>query len=102
MTLWNPSAENLSRKELRLLQFDKLKKLVERVEAQSPYYQAKLKKAGVSAAGLKSLEQYQDFPFFDKDEERLSQELSKETLSHPFGMHITCDPKQVNRVSSSS
>jgi len=102
VTLWNPSAENLSRKELRLLQFSKLKKLVERVETQSPYYQSKLKKAGVSAAGLKSLEHYQDFPFFDKDEERLSQELSKETLSHPFGMHITCDPKQVNRVSSSS
>jgi phenylacetate-CoA ligase len=102
VALWNPSAENLTREELRALQFYKLKNLVRRVEAQSPYYKEKFKKAGVSAAGLKTLEHYQDFPFFDKDEERLSQEQSKEKLLHPFGMHITCDPKLVNRVSSSS
>jgi phenylacetate-CoA ligase len=92
----------MSRTDLRALQFNKLQKLVERVYAQSPYYQQKFNDAGVSPDSLRSLEHYRDFPFFDKDEERLSQERSKQELGHPFGMHITCDPKQVNRVSSSS
>jgi phenylacetate-CoA ligase len=100
--LWNPKAENMARHELRSLQLAKLKKLVERVDRESPYYQNKFRSAGVKPADLKSLADYQAFPFFDKDEERLSQELSKEQLGHPFGMHITCDPKLVNRVSSSS
>lgn len=102
MDLWNPTAENMSRTDLRALQFIKLQKLVERVYAQSPYYRQKFNDAGVSPDSLRSLEHYRDFPFFDKDEERLSQERSKQELGHPFGMHITCDPKQVNRVSSSS
>jgi len=102
LSLWNPTAENMTRRELRALQFDKLKVLVDRVYNESPYYKNKLTAAGVSPEHLKSLENYQDFPFFDKDEERLSQEESKEALGHPFGMHITCDPKLVNRVSSSS
>ncbi len=102
MSLWNPTAENMTRRELRALQFDKLKVLVDRVYNENPYYKNKLTAAGVSPEHLKSLENYQDFPFFDKDEERLSQEESKEALGHPFGMHITCDPKLVNRVSSSS
>lgn len=89
-------------RELRTLQFDKLKALVNRVYNESPYYNHKLAAAGVSPEHLKSLEHYHDFPFFDKDEERLSQEKSKEGLGHPFGMHITCDPKLVNRFSSSS
>jgi phenylacetate-CoA ligase len=101
-SLWNPEAENMTRDELRSLQFDKLKTLVEKVDRESPYYHTKLREAGVTPEDLKSLEHYQDFPFFDKDEERKSQELSKEELGHPFGMHITCDPKLVNRVSSSS
>ncbi|MFN3239267.1 MAG: phenylacetate--CoA ligase family protein, partial [Pseudomonadales bacterium] len=92
----------MSRTDLRALQFIKLQKLVERVYAQSPYYRQKFNDAGVSPDSLRSLEHYRDFPFFDKDEERLSQERSKQELGHPFGMHITCDPKQVNRVSSSS
>tara|TARA_B100000809_G_scaffold254066_1_gene290819 strand:- start:1307 stop:2632 length:1326 start_codon:yes stop_codon:yes gene_type:complete len=92
----------MTRRELRALQFDKLKVLVDRVYNENPYYKNKLTAAGVSPEHLKSLENYQDFPFFDKDEERLSQEESKEALGHPFGMHITCDPKLVNRVSSSS
>ena len=100
--LWNPDVENLQRDELRKIQFEKLKCLIERVDNESPYYKEKFRQAKVSASSLKSLEHYQDFPFFDKDEERLSQEKSKEILGHPFGMHITCNPKRVNRVSSSS
>jgi phenylacetate-CoA ligase len=102
MELWNVQAESMSREDLRKLQLDKLQKLVTRVYEQSPYYKQKFDAAGAKPEKLKTLEHYQDFPFFDKDEERNSQERSKVELGHPFGMHITCDPKLVNRVSSSS
>lgn len=84
------------------MQLQKLQTLVTRVNEQSPYYRDKFKKAGVSPDTLKTLDHYRDFPTFDKDEERLSQERSKKELGHPLGMHITCDRRLVNRISSSS
>ena len=100
--LFNPRMELLDRTRLRELQLHKLQKLVVRVYEQSPYYQAKFDAAGVNPYQLKSLDDYRHYPFFDKDEERISQERSKVELGHPFGMHITCDPRLVNRISSSS
>ncbi len=102
MKLWNPQAECLSRDDLRKLQLEKLRTLLHRVDAQSPYYHQKFIDAGVKPGDLKSLDHFQSFPFFDKDEERKSQEQSKQELGHPFGMHISCDRKKVNRISSSS
>lgn len=100
--LYNPGLEQLGRSALRELQLDKLKTLVVRVYEQSPYYKEKFEAAGIDPYKLKSLDDYRHYPFFDKDEERLSQARSKEELGHPFGIHITCDPKLVNRISSSS
>ena len=100
--LWNPEKELMSRSETRALQLVKLKSLLNRVYEQSPYYRDKFDRAGVNPQNLRSLEHYQEYPFFDKDEERASQEASRETARHTFGLHITCNPKSVNRVSSSS
>ena len=100
--LWNPEKELMSRSETRALQLVKLKSLLNRVYEQSPYYRDKFDTAGVNPRNLKSLEHYQEYPFFDKDEERASQEASRETARHTFGLHITCNPRSVNRVSSSS
>ena len=52
LSLWNPTAENMPRRELRTLQFDKLKVLVNRVYNESPYYKNKLTAAGVSPEHL--------------------------------------------------
>ena len=100
--LWNPGKELMSRSETRALQLVKLKSLLNRVYEQSPYYRDKFDRAGVNPQNLKSLEHYQEYPFFDKDEERASQEASREQAGHTFGLHITCNPRSVNRVSSSS
>ena len=100
--LWNPEKELMSRSETRALQLVKLMSLLNRVYEQSPYYRDKFDRAGVNPQNLKSLEHYQEYQFFDKDEERASQEASRETARHTFGLHITCNPRSVNRVSSSS
>ena len=87
--LWNPEKELMSRSETRALQLVKLKSLLNRVYEQSPYYRDKFDRAGVNPQNLKSLAHYQDYPFFDKDEERASQEASRETARHTFCLLYT-------------
>jgi phenylacetate-CoA ligase len=100
--LWNPEIELMPANAMRELQFKKLKKQLVRVYAESPYYRRKFKDVSLDPNKLSSWGHFSDYPFFDKEEERISQEESKEKLRHPFGMHITCDPKKVVRVSSTS
>ena len=102
MELWNPGIELMSREDMRALQLEKLKRQLERVYTQSPYYKAKFDKARVDPAKLTSLDDIRHFPFFDKEEERASQHASKEQFKNPLGMHVTCDPKKVIRISSTS
>ena len=102
MELWNPGIELMSREEMRALQLEKLKRQLVRVYQESPYYKSKFDQAKVDPAKLGSLDEIRRFPFFDKDEERASQEQSKEQFRHPLGMHVTCDPKKVIRISSTS
>ena len=102
MKLHNPALEQLPPADLQRLQTEKLKQQLNRVYNDSPYYFEKFNQAGVNPANFKSLAQLAEYPFFDKDEERASQEASLQAAGHPLGMHITCDPKAVRRISSSS
>lgn len=98
----NSRAEDLSPDSLRSLQFSKLRKQLIRVYDESTYYREKFDSARVNPYDFKSLEQLREYPFFDKEEERLSQAASREKLGHPLGLHVTCDVKDVRRISSSS
>ena len=100
--LWNSAAETMSDADIAEMQLAKLKTMVRRLETESPYYRAKFADVGVTSDSLVRLDDIRRFPYFDKLEERASQEASMESAGHPFGLHITCDPKLVNRVSSSS
>lgn len=102
MELWNPVAQTMPAEELKALQVKRLGDQIRRVFEQSPYYRDKFSKAGVSPSTFKTLEDIRHFPFFDKDEERISQARSKEEAGHCLGMHITCDPKKVVMISSTS
>lgn len=92
----------MDRTELEALQLHKLQSQLIRVHETSPYYRDKFGRAGVDPHSFAALEQFRDYPFFDKDEERASQARSARELGHPLGMHITCDTRAVNRISSSS
>ncbi|MFC3053790.1 phenylacetate--CoA ligase family protein [Kordiimonas pumila] len=100
--LHRPDVECLTGEALKDLQFSKLRKQLVRVYETSPYYREKFKTAGVDPHRFRSWEDYAAYPFFDKEEERISQERSREELGHPFGMHVTCDVRDINRVSASS
>ena len=81
VNLWNPQKEQMPRDALQAQQLEKLKAQLVRVYEQSPYYKAKFNKAGVDPHQFDSFEQYRDYPFFDKDEERGSQEVSRDRRS---------------------
>ena len=51
---------------------------------------------------FKSADELKNYPTFDKYEERESQARSLKELGHPMGMHLTCDIREVNRISASS
>ena len=87
---------------LNRLQYEKLKKLLLHVYDNSPYYREKFELAGVNPYEFRSLDQFSDYPTFDKYEERESQARSISVLGHPLGMHLTCDVREVNRMSASS
>lgn len=100
--LWNPAIETMDIGEQRAMQLRLLQAQVQRVFEGSPYYRDKFTRAGVEPSQIKTLADVERLPFFDKDEERRSQEASREQFGHPFGLHITCSPQDVVRVSSSS
>jgi len=68
----------------------------------SDYYREKFRRHGVEPRDFETLADLAKFPFFDKEEERQSQQESRERLGHSFGLHLTCDPSDVIRVSASS
>lgn len=93
---------DLNNPAIKALQLKKLKKQLTYVYENSPYYKAKFKAAGVNPHELTSLKQFDQYPTFDKYEERESQAQSLAKFNHPLGMHLTCDIKSVNRMSASS
>ena len=84
------------------MQLSLLQGQVQRVFDGSPYYREKFTRARVEPSQIKTLADVERLPFFDKDEERQSQERSREQFGHPFGLHVTCSPQDIVRVSSSS
>jgi phenylacetate-CoA ligase len=75
--IWNPEFETMPRPELQKLQFERLKKLVARVTATTPFYKNLFARAGVSADDLQSIEDIAKLPFTYKQDLR---------DNYPFGM----------------
>jgi len=60
---WDQEAETLPRPKLEALQLSQLRNTVERVAAKVPFYQQKLKEAGVQPEQIKSLDDVRRLPF---------------------------------------
>lgn len=69
---WNQKAETMSRDELASLQLQRLKELVQRVHANSPFYRAKMDKAGVKPGDIELIEDIRSLPFINKEDFRLA------------------------------
>lgn len=89
--IWSKE-ETLDREEYEKLQLERLKKTVERVYGNVPYYKEKLKEAGVEPGDIKTLSDVQNIPFTVKDDFR---------KNYPFGL-FSSPKKDIVRFHASS
>ena len=68
--IFNEKFECMDRKEMKNLQSERLKSLLQYINANSPVYRKKLEKAGVDIAGIKSIDDIVKLPFTVKEDMR--------------------------------
>jgi len=73
-------------------QFDGIRKLLDRVLANSPFYRRKFREAGITADSIRTPEDFLKIPYSDKDELR---------LAYPLGL-MSVPQDEIVRIHSSS
>ncbi len=94
---FDPEIETMGQEQLQALQGAKLGKQLDYLFARSPFYQEKLRAAGVRREHLQSLPDLARFPFTTKEELRESQ-----MACPPLGRHMAADLASVIRIHSST
>ncbi len=89
---WNPSVELMSRDELHSIQTERLKKTVERVYQNVPYYREKMQDKGLLPGDIKALEDLDKLPFTTKQDLR---------ETYPFGL-FAAPMEEIVRIHASS
>ena len=91
MKYWQKDIETMSREKLNELQLERLKQTIKQAE-HSPFYSRVFKENGITADGIKSLDDLKKIPFTTKDDLR---------ANYPFGM-AAIPIKDCVRIHSSS
>ena len=86
-TFYDYKIESMLRSDLHTLQLAKLKWQVDRCYHRSEFYRERFDGAGVSPAGVKTLDDIRKFPFVHKEE------LREEQAQHPFLGRFTVAPQ---------
>ncbi len=90
--IWNEEFETLPREALEALQLKRLKRLVERVYSNVPYYRQKMDRAGVKPSDIEGISDLNKLPFTTKEDLR---------INYPFGL-FAVPFDQVVRIHASS
>ena len=90
--IWNKNIECMSSIEMRELQSERLRELVQRVYDNVPFYQKRMDEAGVKPADIKSIDDISKLPFTNKQDLR---------DNYPFGL-FAVPMKEIVRVHASS
>jgi len=95
---WNPKAELISEKEMKEIQFRKIKRQLRYVYERSAFYKRKLDKAGVKPDDINSLDDYaKKVPFTTKDELRTMQ-----SANPPLGDNLCIPYNEVTLLITST
>ena len=89
---WNESIERMDRESMRRLQGIRLKKTVERVYHDSPFYRRKMQELDITPDDINSIDDIVKLPFTTKYDLR---------DNYPFGM-FTVPMSQIVRIHASS
>lgn len=90
--IWNREMECMERKQLRQLQLERLRALVDYCDRNVEFYHKRLRKAGVTAEKIKTLSDLQYIPYTTKADLR---------DTYPFGM-FSVPRKELVRIHASS
>lgn len=100
---WNATAENITRDELKKVQWRKLRKQMRYIYNNSSYFKNRFDEIGIHPDGIKSIEEFRELPIFmNKVLDRQSQEVTREKSGHPFGEYLCVSPREVVAVHSTS
>lgn len=81
---FDENVETASRDDLAILQFQKLKTLLQKVYASNPFYQKKFSQHGITLSAIQSFDDLAKLPFTVK------KEFEKDQQEHPpFGTNLT-------------
>lgn len=90
--MWNPEMETISRENLEKIQSERLKKTVERVYQNVPFYKEKFDQAGIKPKDIQSVKDLSKLPFTIKQDLR---------DNYPFKL-FAVPQEQVTRIHASS
>ncbi len=90
--IWNKTKECMSREEMRQLQGARLRKLVDKVYHNVPFYRDKLQKMGIMPDDIHTIDDIKILPFTTKQDLR---------DNYPFGL-TAVQPTEIVRVHASS
>lgn len=94
---FNEEIETLSAEEIKVMQNKKLRKQMQYVYDNSPFYRKKFQEAGLKPEQLRTVDDLVSMPFTTKDELRESQN----TYS-PLGNHVAATDEDIIRIHASS
>src|SRR5260370_11965873 len=97
MPFFDEVNETAPRERLRMLQFDKLQKLLREISGRNRFYTKKWRDSGIVAADIQSFSDFEKLPFTHKSELIQAQEDAP-----PFGTNATCSVDAYPRVSPAS
>lgn len=99
----NEVLNHLPPEGIRAYQEDRLLRQLRYVHDNSAFYRERFEQVGVRVEDIRSLEDFQRMPILmDKEQERISQARSMETMGHPYGAHICSDPRDVAVTATTS
>ena len=90
--IWNEYIECMSRDERANIQSERLRKMVERLYSNVPFYRKKFQEAGISPADIKGIEDLPKLPFTYKQDLR---------DNYPFGL-FAVPQSEIVRIHASS
>ena len=90
--IWNPNKECMSREDMRALQGKRLKKLVQYVYHNVPFYRHKMQEMDISPEDINSIDDIVKLPFTTKQDLR---------DNYPYGLQAA-PPSEIVRVHASS
>ncbi len=90
--IWNKTKECMSREEMRILQGERLHKLVHRVYHNTPFYREKMQQMGITPDDIKTIDDIVKLPFTTKQDLR---------DNYPFGL-FAVPQSEIVRIHASS